>query len=88
MGNTGTHLHHDKEVKDQDERSEEGPGNLITGQKSTVQFVPADPVGCDDKYHHGGQVEEEISTLKAKEKSRGGVLRHSWVGQNSHPGPG
>lgn len=74
QGHIDTYLHHDKEVKDQDERSKERSGNLITGQKSPVQFVPADPVSCDDKYHHGSQGKENspamnktflILTLKA-----------------------
>jgi hypothetical protein len=59
IGNVDTHLHHNKEVKDQDERSKKGSGDLITGQKPTVQFVPADPVGRDDKHHHGSQGEED-----------------------------
>jgi hypothetical protein len=51
----GTYLHHNKEVKDQDERSEECSGNFITRQKSPIQLVPADPVSSDDKYHHRSQ---------------------------------
>lgn len=49
------YLHYNKKVKDQDERSQEGSGNFITGQKSPIQLVPADPVSCDDKYNHRRQ---------------------------------
>lgn len=50
-----TYLHYNKEVKDQDERSQKGSGNFITGQKSPIQLVPADPVSCNDKYNHRRQ---------------------------------
>lgn len=53
-----TYLHYNKEVKDQDERSQEGSGNFITGQKSPIQLVPADPVSCNDKYNHRSQSEK------------------------------
>ena len=52
---TDTHLHYNKEVKDKDERSQKGSGNFITGQKSPIQLVPADPVSCNDKYNHRRQ---------------------------------
>lgn len=52
------HLHHDEEVEDQDEGSQECSGNFVTGQKSPVELVPADPVGGDDQDNGGGQSEK------------------------------
>lgn len=54
-GGKHTYLHHNKEVKDQDKRSKECSGNFITGQKSPIQLVPADPVRCNHKYNHRRQ---------------------------------
>lgn len=53
-----TYLHYNKEVKDQDKRSQECSGNFITGQKPPIQLVPADPVSCNDKYNHRSQSKE------------------------------
>lgn len=52
------HLHDDEEVKDQDEGSQESPGDLVTGQEAPVQVVPADPVCADDQQHHRRQRDE------------------------------
>lgn len=53
-----TYLHYNKEVKDQDKRGQERSGNFITGQKTSIQLIPADPVRCNDKYHHRSQSKE------------------------------
>lgn len=52
------HLHDDEEVKDQDEGSQESPGDLVAGQETPVQVVPADPVSADDQQHHRRQRKE------------------------------
>lgn len=49
------YLHDDEKVKDQDEWSKKRSGDLIAGQKPTVQIIPSDPVRTDDQNHHRRQ---------------------------------
>ena len=53
------YLHNNEQVKDQDEGYQEGPGDLVAGQKSPVQVVPADPVSADDQQNHRCQSDQD-----------------------------
>lgn len=66
------HLHDNEEVEDQDEGGQKGPRDLVAGQETPVQVVPADPVCADDQNHHRRQRDEHRPARRQEEDRKDG----------------